>query len=103
MFQGKIIIYLKGFSFYLLFKFFSIIKGKDHVLKEISNNISSSIREALSDEYFVGKSYMELVYSINIMFCALTVNFFFLKEGAEEIRDMVFKNLNRKLKWMAGQ
>ncbi len=88
--------------FFLTFRFFQILMGKEKIANELSNYIIKSILNdiKISIDVFEDISDEEVFIMKELLFSFYTQNFRFLEEEEMMIKQIVYKKIDIKINWI---
>ena len=88
--------------FYLSFKFFEFIMGKEKIIDELSSYVQKMIIEDIkaSVEIFKDMKDDEVFIMKDLLYNFYTTNFRFLKKEEKIIKEKVYKNIDIKINWI---
>lgn len=94
--------FLSSAWFFVTFRFFQILMGKEKMIDELSSYITKSIVNdiKISIDIFEDISNEEVFLMKELLFSFYTQNFRFLEEEEEQIKQIVYKKIDIKINWI---
>lgn len=94
--------FLSSVWFFVTFRFFQILMGKEKMIDELSAYITKSIMDdiKISIDMFENMSNEEVFLMKELLFSFYTQNFRFLEEEEEQIKQIVYKKIDIKINWI---
>lgn len=88
--------------FFVTFRFFQVLMGKEKMIRELSDYIMKSILNDIktSIDIFEDMSDEEVFIMKELLFHFYTQNFRFLKEEEDQVKQIVYKNIDIKINWI---
>ena len=88
--------------FFVSYRFFELVMGKEVVMDELSKHISKSIVQDIKVSLikFEDIEDEEIIIMKDLLFLLYTSNFRFLSRERLIIRERVCKQIDRKIKWI---
>lgn len=94
--------FLSSIWFFVTFRFFQILMGKEKMIDELSSYITKSIVNdiKISIDIFEDISNEEVFLMKELLFSFYTQNFRFLEEEEKQIKKIVYKKIDIKINWI---
>lgn len=94
--------FLSSVWFFVTFRFFQILMGKEKMIDELSAYITKSIMDdiKISIDIFEDMTNEEVFLMKELLFSFYTQNFRFLEEEEKQIKKIVYKKIDIKINWI---